>query len=94
MHGILHVRIRGGPGRVTARVYPTRLQTENLRRCRVLLGQAADPPIRPRLTVAQWLKTLLGIDVDRCPACGERTLLRTKLQSRIAAYPEPVMDTS
>ena len=23
MHGILHVRIRGGPGRVTARVYPT-----------------------------------------------------------------------
>ncbi len=23
MHGLLHVRIRGGPGRVTARVYPT-----------------------------------------------------------------------
>ncbi len=23
MHGILHVRIRGGTGRVTARVYPT-----------------------------------------------------------------------
>jgi len=23
MHGILHVRICGGPGRVTARVYPT-----------------------------------------------------------------------
>ncbi len=28
MHGILHVRIRGGPGRVTARVYPTPMITQ------------------------------------------------------------------
>jgi hypothetical protein len=85
-HGFMRIRHYG--------FLASRCKTENLRRCRVLLGLPADPPVRPRLTVAQWLKILLGIDVNRCPACGERTLLRTKLQARIAAYPEPAMDTS
>ena len=71
-----------------------RCKTESLRRCRVLLGQPADSPPRPRLTVAQWLKKLLDIDVNRCPACGKGTLLRTKLQPRAGAFQEPAMDTS
>ncbi len=72
----------------------SRCKTECLRRCRMLLGQPADPPVRPRLTVAQWLKRLLDIDVNRCPACGKGPLLRTELRPQIDAYPEPAMDTS
>jgi len=72
----------------------SRCKTESLRRCRLLLGQPADPPARPKLTVAQWLKRLLDIDVNRCPACGSGPLLRTKLKPRIAAYQKPAMDTS
>ena len=71
-----------------------RCKTECLRRCRIHLGQPADPPARPKLTVAQWLKRLLDIDVNRCPACGKGPLLRTELPPQTAAYPEPTMDTS
>jgi len=72
----------------------SRYKTENLRTCRVLLGQPADLPARPKFTVAQWLKTLLGIDVNRCPACGKGPLQRTRLYPRLAAYQEKSIDTS
>jgi len=72
----------------------SRCKTESLRRCRVLLGQPADPPARPRLTAAQWLKTLLGIDVNRCPVCGKGPLLRTEIQPQTVAFPQPAMDSS
>lgn len=45
---------------------------ERLDHVRRLLGTrgpaAADPPPR---TAADWMRLLLGIDIDRCPACGE-----------------------
>jgi len=72
----------------------SRCKTESLCRCRVLLGQPADPPARPRLTAAQWLKTLLGIDVNRCPVCGKGPLLRTEIRPQTAAIPQPAMDSS
>jgi hypothetical protein len=72
----------------------SRCKAEDLRRCRGLFGQPADPPTRPKLTVAQWLKTLLDIDVTRCPACGEGRLLRTKIQPQADVPQTPTMDTS
>ncbi len=85
-HGFMRIRHYG--------FLASRYKTENLRRCRVLLGQPADPPARPKFTVAQWLKSLLGIDVKCCSACGKGPLQRTELPPRIAAYPETSMDTS
>ena len=45
---------------------------ERLDHVRRLLGTrgpaAADPPPQ---TAADWMRLLLGIDIDRCPACGE-----------------------
>jgi hypothetical protein len=45
---------------------------KRLARCRELLGarppDAADP--KPH-TAADWMQTLLGLDVSRCPCCGE-----------------------
>jgi len=57
---------------------------ERLSRARQLLG--AKPPAatkqQPR-TLADWLKSVLGIDVDRCPCCGE-ALLRETLEPQPA----------
>jgi hypothetical protein len=45
---------------------------ERLDRVRRLLGisrqAVADPPPQ---TAADWMRLLLGVDIDRCPACGE-----------------------
>ncbi len=57
----------------------SRSKAKNLSRCRQLLGLPADPPTKPKLTTAQWLKKLLDIDTDRCPACGKGPLIRTLL---------------
>jgi len=48
-----------------------------LARCRELLG-AEQPPPREEKNTAAWLLLLLGIDVLRCPRCGQ-ALERTKL---------------
>jgi len=85
-HGFMRIRHYG--------LLASRCKAECLRRCRVLLGQPADLPERPRLTVAQWLKRLLDIDVNRCPACGKGPLLRTRLLPQLGTLPEPAMDTS
>ena len=45
---------------------------ERLQRCRKLLGarpQSTTPPPRPSL--ADWLQSVLGLDPDRCPCCGD-----------------------
>ncbi len=59
-----------------------------LARCRELLGCHA-PPVadsEPR-TAAEWMFHLLGIDINRCPCCGEQ-LCRTSL-SRLTPGPGP-----
>ena len=51
---------------------------DNLKRCRELL--AAPPPEPPtKKTTAEWLLLLWGLDVNRCPQCGQVSLQRTVL---------------
>jgi hypothetical protein len=50
----------------------SRTKANQLARCRELLAASAPTPAVKK-TTAQWL-LLLGIDVTRCPRCGERTL--------------------
>lgn len=63
-----------------------------LTRCRELLG--ADPPPPPeKKSTADWLLLLLGIDLLRCPRCGqvlERTELpRQRGPATVLAMPPP-----
>lgn len=85
-HGFMRIRHYG--------FLASRCKAESLRSCRVLLGQPATQPPRPKLTVSQWLRSLLGIDVDRCPACGKGPLVRTELKPRMPPCDEPLMDSS
>jgi hypothetical protein len=56
----------------------SRNKQQCLTRCRQLLGMPApEPPVKK--TTAEWLLLLLGIDVQRCPVCGQDTLQRTIL---------------
>ena len=55
-----------------------RSKQDNLARCRELLGVAAPQPPRKK-SLAEWVLLLLGIDVNRCPRCGEAGLQRTKV---------------
>lgn len=58
-------------------LYASRTKKDCLARCRQLLDMAApEPPAKK--TTAEWL-LLLGIDIDRCPRCGQRTLERSLL---------------
>lgn len=55
----------------------SRKKQDCLRRCRELLDMPTpEPPLKK--TTAEWL-LLLGIDVSRCPRCGQQTLQRTTL---------------
>jgi Putative transposase/Transposase zinc-binding domain len=55
-----------------------RSKQEDLQRCRELL--AVETPTPPaRKSTAQWILLLWGLDVSRCPNCGQATLERTPL---------------
>ena len=78
----------------------SRCKGKDLPRCRELLGLPAHPPTRPRFTTAERMKELTGIDVNRCPACGQGPLIRIQLARR-AYVPQadrpssrPVWDSS
>jgi hypothetical protein len=56
----------------------SRNKQDHLARCRQLLGMPApEPPVKK--TTAEWVLLLLGIDINRCPRCGQETLQRTSL---------------
>jgi hypothetical protein len=56
----------------------SRTKQDTLTRCRQLLDiPAPTPPVKK--TTAEWVLLLLGIDVNRCPRCGQQTLQRTTL---------------
>lgn len=55
-----------------------RKKEDCLRRCRELL-QAQAPPAAAKKTTAEWLLVLFGIDVERCPRCGQVGLQRELL---------------
>jgi hypothetical protein len=56
----------------------SRNKQDSLTRCRELLDLSAPtPPVKK--TTAEWVVLLLGIDINRCPHCGQQTLQRTTL---------------
>jgi hypothetical protein len=97
---LLHVLPKGFPRIRHYGLLASCRKQEALARCRQLLGLApAAPP--EKKTTTQWLLLLLGIDVRRCPQCGQ-TLQRTELPPQpwpaaacAASAPEPqIKDTS
>ena len=62
-----------------------RAKKQALARCRTLLGQPAEPaPPDPKST-REWILELTGVDIQRCPACGQLTLHKvTELRPRAA----------
>jgi hypothetical protein len=56
----------------------SRSKKEGLSRCRELLHAPASPPPAKK-TVAEWVLVLWGIDVHRCPRCGQAALQRSLL---------------
>ncbi|HKB36539.1 MAG TPA: IS91 family transposase [Gemmataceae bacterium] len=76
----------------------SRTKHDDLARCRQLLGTPTPPP-PVKKTTAEWILLLLGIDLDRCPRCGQRELQRMLLLSpyrapSIGAPPAPPEDDS
>jgi len=56
-----------------------RNKKEHLARCRDLLGAEPPEPLEKK-TTAEWLLLLLGIDITRCPRCGQGPLQRSLLE--------------
>ncbi len=75
----------------------SRTKHADLPRCRQLLGTPTPPP-PVRKTTAEWILLLLGIEVDRCPRCGQQGLQRTRLvppqRPLTGAQPAPSEDDS
>jgi len=57
-----------------------RHKTEALRRCRELLGQVPQAPLRPCEAMAELVWRLTGTDITTCPRCGYAPLRRLKLE--------------
>ena len=51
-----------------------RAKKQALARCRTLLGQAAEPALPAPKSTREWILELTGVDIQRCPACGQLTL--------------------
>jgi len=73
---------------------------KRLKRCRELLGKqpTAQAESQPR-TAADWLRSVLDIDPDRCPCCGDvlhRETLEPQpmLTTAVSVGPPPAWDTS
>jgi hypothetical protein len=62
------------------------VKAKHLRRCRELLGvRSSTAKENPRASAAEWLRTVVGIDLSRCPCCGQ-PLRRDRLRpSRLFA---------
>jgi hypothetical protein len=69
---------------------------QRLNRCRELLGaQPSSTPPSPPPALADWLQSVLGVDPDRCPCCGDRLRQETlEPQGPLAIVPRAAWDTS
>ena len=86
---LLHVVPRGFMRIRHFGLLANRTRRHTLTRCRALLGQPPTEAIEPE-PVAVLLRRLTGIDLARCPGCGEGRMLITALL--VHAIPPP--DTS
>jgi hypothetical protein len=64
-----------------------RAKKQALAQCRTLLGGTAEPPPTSPKSTRQWVLELTGVDIQRCPACGEPTLYRVAVIRPRAAGP-------
>jgi hypothetical protein len=71
----------------------SRTKAELLGRARELLGTPPPVPAEKK-NAAEWLLVVLGIDIKRCPACGQPTLERTLLVPERIAAARPVRRTA
>jgi hypothetical protein len=53
-----------------------RAKEQQLPRCRALLGQAETPTVAAPQSALVLLQRLTGVDVTRCPHCGQGTMVR------------------
>jgi hypothetical protein len=60
-----------------------RARHDLLARCRALLDQLPPTPAQPE-SVAGLLQRLTGVDLARCPVCGEGRMQITALVVRVA----------
>ncbi len=70
-HGFMRVRHYG--------LLPNRTRTDKLARCRALLGANPPPPDQPAAaaeSIVERILRLTGLDVRRCPFCGEGPMQR------------------
>ena len=80
-HGFMRIRHFG--------LLANRTRRGTVTRCRALLGQPPPETARPE-SVVGLLQRLTGVDVSRCPVCGEGRMQITAIVVRVA----PVADTS
>lgn len=86
---LLHVVPRGFTRIRHFGLLANRTRGATLTRCRDLLGQPTPAQVRPE-TVAVILRRLTGIDLTRCPVCGEGRMQVTALVGHVT----PPLDTS
>jgi hypothetical protein len=86
---LLHVVPRGFMRIRHFGLLANRTRRAHVARCRALLGHAPPEDVRPD-SVPGLMQRLTGIDLSRCPICGEGRMQITALVERLA----PVPDTS
>ena len=59
----------------------SRCKATDLGRCRLLLDVTDKTP-RQKLNVREWMLQLTGADIDICPACGKKSLIRYRIPSQ------------
>jgi hypothetical protein len=98
---LLHVLPRGFMRLRHYGFLANRHKAQTLRRCRELLGQPAEPPLRRPKSVVQWMQEVTGIDLTQCPHCGACPLIRLPLPplaipaaSRGTSGEVPIYDSS
>lgn len=75
-------------------LHANRRAAARLERCREALGAHAPPPVAAETTAEAALR-LTGVDLLRCPTCGERRLRVTaRLLAPPAGHGPPAFDTS
>ena len=84
---LLHVVPRGFMRIRHFGLLANRTRRGTLARCRDLLGQSPPADVPPE-SVAVLLQRLTGVDLSRCPICGEGRMHVTALAGRVAPGPD------
>jgi hypothetical protein len=86
---LLHVVPRGFMRIRHFGLLANRTRRDTVARCRALLSQSPPEDVSPE-SVTVLMQRLTGVDLSRCPVCGEGRMQITAIVVRVA----PVTDTS